>query len=121
MRAGRLDKFVTIQRKTETQSMSGEPTEAWETLIQRRSAGLWALAQGSETFTEPQLVARERVEWLLRSSADTADISPLDRLVYPAIAGDEVSDDRTIYDIVAVHEAGKDGIRLVTARRPDLT
>lgn len=121
MRAGRLDKFITIQRKTETQSMSGEPTEAWTTIIQRRSAGVWVPAQGSEAFTAPQLVARERVEWLIRVSDDVDDLSPLDRVVYPAIEADEVSDDRTIYDIVSVHEDRKDGLRLVTARRPDVT
>lgn len=131
MRAGRLDRVVTLQRKTETKSVSGAVTEAWTTLIARRAAGLWTPRSGSESFSDPQLVARERVEWIVRYSAALAEgddrLSARDRLVYPALAGvspDEEPDERDIYDIVGVfeaHELGRRvGLRIVTARRADV-
>lgn len=128
IRAGRLDRHITIQRRTVTDSDSGAQVETWSTLVNRRPAGLWTPRQGSESFSEPQLVARERVEWLIRYSSDVADLSPLDRVIYPALGADSPQDEpaeRDVYDIVAVHEAHElgryVGLRLVTARRPDVS
>lgn len=127
MRAGRLDRTITIQRRTVTNSDTGAQVETWATLVNRLPAGLWTPRQGSEVFSEPQLVARERVEWLIRYSSNVADLSPLDRVVYPALGADSPEDtpaERNVYDIVAVHEAHELGrnvaLRLVTARRPDV-
>lgn len=125
MRAGRLDRLITIQRKTVTQSDSGEPVEVWTTIAARRSAAIWTPQAGEETFREPHLVARQKLEWLIRYSSDVAALTPLDRIVYPALSEaspEDVPDERNIYDVVAVHELGRrDGLRIVTARRPDVS
>ena len=125
MRAGRLDRKITLQRKTSTLSDSGEPVETWSVVgALRRSAGIWTPQSGEESFKDPQLAAREKVEWLVRYSADVATLTPQDRLIYPALNDASPMDDpqeREIYDIVAVHEYGRrEGLRLVTARRPDV-
>lgn len=125
MRAGRLDRFVTIQHKSESSSDSGEPQVTWTTLIARREASIWTPQAGDEQFREPQLAARERVEWLVRYSANVAGLNPREhRIVYPALSEaspEDVPDERNIYDIVAVHEFGRqEGLRIVTARRPDV-
>lgn len=127
MRAGRLDKVITIQRKTVTRSDSGEPVETWTTLIARRAAGIWTPRSGAETFSEAHLVAREKAEWIIRKSSNVADLSPLDRVIYPALSANSPEEEpleRNIYDIVAAPEAHEFGrnvaLRLVTARRPDI-
>jgi head-tail adaptor len=123
MRAGRLDRLITIQRKTTTLSPSGEPIETWVTITARRHASIWTPQSGEESFANPQLVARQKVEWLIRWANDVAELSPLDRFIYPALSGGTPEpQERNIYDIVAVHEYGRRrGLRVVTARRPDVT
>lgn len=128
MRAGRLRKLITIQRRSVTESPSGEPIEVWTTIISRRPAAIWSPQSGQETFSDPQLVAREKVEWLIRESADVVDLTPLDRIIYPALAEESPEDvpvERNVYDIVSVHEYLEQdrlvGRRIVTARRPDVT
>ena len=115
MKAGRLDRKVTIQRKTVTRSPSGQPIETWSPLIARRWAALLPL-RGDERFTAPQYAAREQVQFELRYASDVAGVTPLDRVVYPAPAIAE----RDIYDVLAVHEVGrKRALRIVAARRVD--
>lgn len=125
MRAGRFDKLITIQRKTVMQSDSGEPVESWVTFASRRSATIWTPQAGEEAFREPHLVARQKVEWMIRYSADVAALNPLDRVVYPALSEsspEDVPDERNVYDIIAIHEFGRrEGFRIITARRPDTT
>lgn len=132
MRAGRLDRMITIQRRSVTVSDAGGEIETWTTIVSHRPAAIWTAQTGDETFNprQPQLVAVEKVEWMIRYSADVASLSPLDRIVYPALSEifedspedspEEVPDDRTIYDILAVHEYGRhEGLRVTTVRRPD--
>lgn len=125
MRAGRLDRLITIQRKTSTASDSGEPVDGWAAIgAVRRAASVWTPPAGEESFRDPQLVAREKVEWLIRYSADVAALTPQDRIIYPALSEaspEDVPDQRNIYDVAAVHEYGRrEGLRIVTARRPDI-
>lgn len=123
MRAGRLDRLVTVQRRTVTLSDSGAEIEAWTTVIARHPASIWTPQAGDETFSQPQLLALEKVEWLIRYSSAVAALTPLDRLVYPALSDaspEDIPNESKIYDIVAVHEFGRrEGLRVVTARRPD--
>ena len=79
MRAGSLDRRITIQRRTLTQSPSGESSEAWTNISLRRPASMWPLKGDDETFRSPEKVAYERIEFRIRYSADVADLSPLDR------------------------------------------
>lgn len=124
MRAGRLDRIVTIQRKTNSSSDSGDVVESWSTLIARRYAGYRPL-RGEERFTSEQVIGTEQVEFRIRYSADVADLSQRDRIVHPALSEDspeDVPDERDIYDILAVNEIGRrEGLLIVTQRRADAT
>jgi head-tail adaptor len=124
MRAGRLDRLITIQRKTLTESPSGEPVESWTTLVERRHAGYRPL-KGEERFTGEQVVGQEQVEFRIRWSADVAALSQHDRIVYPALADESPEDEpvtRNIYDVLAVHEVGRrEGLLVITQRRADAT
>lgn len=119
MRYGRLDRRITIQRKTVTQSLSGEPVETWANLVDR-----WASivpARGDERFAAPQIEASEQVEFVLRWSQLVADLTPLDRIVYPAVEDASPAppiSHANLYDIQAVHELGRrEGLRLIAVRR----
>jgi head-tail adaptor len=120
MRAGRLDRKITIQRMTETQSSSGFPVEGWAAISHRRSASYRPI-RGDERFSGEQWGASEQVEFAIRYSSDVADVSPLDRVIYPAPETDTPDPaDNTIYEIMAVHEIGRrEGLRLVAARRAE--
>jgi head-tail adaptor len=84
VRAGRLDRKVDIQRKSVTLSESGAPVETWTTLAANRWASV-APVSGEERFQQPQLLARQQTEFQIRWSAVIAELSPLDRLVYPSV------------------------------------
>lgn len=123
MRAGRLDRRITIQRKTLAQSTSGQEVELWNTLVARRWANVSPVS-GDERFSAPQYAAKEQVVFSIRWSGEVADLSPLDRIIYPAIDTTVVPQPeiahRHIYDVVAVHEIGRrEGLRVVTFRRAD--
>jgi head-tail adaptor len=126
MRAGRLDRLITIQRPTTTGSHSGEPQLSWVAIAgcQRRAASM-APVRGDERFTGEQIVGQEQVEFRIRYSAGVADISPKDRIIFPALGDNSPTNDprtREIYDILAVHEIGRrEGLRLITQRRADAT
>lgn len=124
MRAGRLDRLITIQRKTVTSTDSGDTVETWTTLIERRAAGYRPL-KGEERFAGEQTVGTEQVEFRIRYSSNVADLSQRDRIVYPALADESPEDEpdnRNIYDILAVNEIGRrEGFLIVTQRRADAT
>jgi head-tail adaptor len=121
MRAGNLDRLITIQRKTTSFSTSGAPNETWAALKHRCAAGYRPL-RGEERFSTAQDVASEQVEFLVRHAPGLADLSPLDRILYEAPAEQNVQapDLRTVWDILAVHELGRGkGLRVVAERRAD--
>lgn len=124
MRAGRLDRMITIQRKVETESPSGEPIATWTNIALRRSASYRSL-RGGERFTAEQYVANEQVEFQIRFSSDVAGLSPLDRIVYPALQADSPPNEpetRRIYDVIDASEIGRrEGVRVVAVRRADVT
>lgn len=64
--AGRLDRRITLQRKTVTRSASGEPSETWATL-----AAVWAHKlpmTGREFYTAAgaQIASEETARWRIR-------------------------------------------------------
>ena len=124
MRAGRLDRLITIQRKSSTPSDSGEQQETWTTIIERRAAGYRPL-KGEERFTGEQVIGTEQIEFRIRWSANVAALSQQDRIVYPALADESPEDEpdtRNIYDVLAVHEIGRrEGLLIITQRRSDVT
>lgn len=125
MRAGRLDRRITIQRKTVTMSSSGEPVETWTAVGAMRRAASKTPVRGDERFSTPQLVAREQVEFGVRYSADVAALTPQDRIIEPALEEASPANEprsRDIYDVLGVHEIGRrEGLRIITARRADVT
>lgn len=75
--------------------------------------------QGIERNTAAQLVGLEQVQFVLRWSQDISDLSPLDRIVFPAAdATTSPAMTRSIYDIFAVLELGRhESLQIMTARR----
>lgn len=124
MRAGLLDRFVTIQYKTITYSDSGEPVETWVDELSRWPASVRPIP-GDERFAGEQWVARQQTEFRIRWAEAVAALSPLDRIIYPAPALD-VSEGEpagiTVYDIMDVSEIGRrEGLLIKAARRTDVT
>ena len=76
MRAGPLDRRVTIEAPTPTQNSFGEPVEAWSEL-----ATVWARkrdVRASERFTAQQRLAQETAVFEIRFRSD---VTPKMRLV----------------------------------------
>ncbi|MCK1541442.1 head-tail adaptor protein [Bradyrhizobium sp. 179] len=128
IRAGSLDRRVTIQRRTVTQSASGEAIETWANVSVRRPASMWPLKGDDENFRSPEKVAYERIEFRVRYSSDVADLSPLDRVIHPALTAEQAADTnyviptRSIHDVLGTLEIDRRrGIRIITQRRADVT
>lgn len=123
MRAGRLDRRITIQRSTSTSSDDGHPTESWATVGELRTPADVVPLSGDERFSAPQLVSREQVEFFVRYSEALSSLSPVDRIIYPAFEANspQSAETRRIYDILAVNEIGRrEGLRIKAARRSDV-
>ena len=114
MRAGKLDIFITIQRKQVTQSSSGAEKVTW-TNVSTRPASIAPLL-GDERFNGEQIVALEQVEFITRYASVIADLRRDDRVIYPVTNS---PNENYIYDIVQASEIGRnEGIRIVAVRRP---
>lgn len=129
MRAGPLDRLITIQRNTTTAGEDGHPIASWSTVGPlRRSASVRAIS-GDERFTAPQYVASEQVEFRIRYALAVAEVTPLDRIIYPALTEAEAAESpaaeietRRIYDIMAAPEIGRrEGLLIKAVRRSDVT
>ena len=121
MRAGKLDRRIDLQRSTSTASASGEPVETWSDIVTNIPASIAPLS-GEERFTGPQIVATDQVEFRVRYSLAVASLSPLDRVVYPARNTASPPDEVSIYDVLQATEIGRrEGIRILAARRPDVS
>jgi SPP1 family predicted phage head-tail adaptor len=122
MRAGRLDRKITIQRKTTTVEESGQATETWADLAANRWAAVLPLA-GDERFAVPEIGANQQAEFQVRWSSSIAGLTPKDRIIYPI--PDDTSPatpipDTSVYDVAAVHEIGRrEGLRIIAIRRTD--
>ena len=120
MRAGTLDRFLTIQRKSVAQSASGEEVVTWGVLVQRRLCSV-SPTRGDERFTDPQYAAKQTTEFRIRYSDAVADLTPQDRIVYPAIGDGEEAPATSIYDVLAVHELGRrETLQILAFRRADV-
>jgi head-tail adaptor len=124
MRAGKLDRRITIQRHTITHSPTGAPIATWHVLALRRPASVAPVA-GAERYTGEQQIGHEQVEFQIHWSAEVAALSPKDRIVYPALTEASPLEEpplRSIYDVLAVHEIGRnEGLQIITMRRADVT
>jgi len=113
-----LDRKIDIERKTAVSDGYGQGIETWSKIATRRSAWV-APVRGDERFTSEQLVARQQTEFRVRYSSEIADLSPLDRIIYPATS--IIPRSHEIYDIIEVAELGRrEALRIITARRAEI-
>src|SRR5262245_9542221 len=102
-RAGALDTRVALQRKTTASSSSGDLTETWST-IGERWAEYMPFQRAQEMNVAAQWVAREQVSFTIRWDEGIKDLTPVDRIVCPAVDANPAKlQNRSIYDIIAVH------------------
>lgn len=95
MRAGSLDRRITIQRKSITQSDSGEEIVTWVDV-----AEVWAQKvedRGDERFARQQLVGHAIVTFRIRWSDTVKEVTDEHQIVF----------DGRSYDITAVREIGR--------------
>lgn len=127
-----MDRRVSILRKRVGLTAAGDSVDSWEPIVFGRWAQLAPL-QGEERFTGEQFVAMEQVEFRIRWSHDLAAVSPLCRIVEPALklaelegsppsyVTDATITERRQYDVMAVLELGRrETLRILAARRVDV-
>lgn len=105
MRAGKLDRKITIQEKIVTQTESGEPVETWSDIVE-----VWAQVKpnrGDERFGVMQNVGKAVVTFHMRW---LSNVSVLNRVIY----------DEKIWDILDVREIGRNvGLEIDCTARAD--
>jgi head-tail adaptor len=118
---GALDRTIAIQRAVYSQSASGEPVPTWVTLS-TRPASLQPIT-GSERFAKQQIIGNATVAFVVRWAEIIADITPIDRVIYPASALVKSPSDpaaNSVYDIQFVEEIGRrEGLRIFSVVRQD--
>jgi SPP1 family predicted phage head-tail adaptor len=123
----RYDRQIIIQRKTVTQSGSGDEIETWVDLVYKCLAFV-APTRGSERFTDPEKVADQEVTFTIRFHeipSASRPLGPEDRIIYPVdgIAANTQSPAwNLVYDIVSPDEVGRQvDMSIKTIRRADVT
>jgi SPP1 family predicted phage head-tail adaptor len=108
MKAGSLDRRITLLRGIETRNQFNEPILSWAPV-----ATVWA---SKEDIRDAERVASQEVgaditsRFQIRYSSAVADVNPKDRLQL----------DDKVYDIVAVKEIGRrDGLEISAIARAD--
>jgi head-tail adaptor len=121
MRAGTLDKRIAIQRKVTVASSSGEPVEVWSAIANNRAASM-APMSGFERLFTAQLGSRQQVQFRIRWDPTVSDLTPLDRIVFPAAeATNSPTQSRFFYDIMAVNNIGRnEEVQIIAVRQPDV-
>jgi head-tail adaptor len=123
----RYDRLITIQRKTVTQSGSGEEIAAWADIAYRCLAFV-APTRGTERITKsPQDVAEQEVTFTIRFHAIPSESRPLgpeDRILYPVdglARNVQAPAQNLIYSIVSPDEVGRQvDLSIKTLRRSDV-
>lgn len=109
MRAGELDRRITLQRAVTTRDDFNAPVETWLDL-----ARVWAKftpVNDGERFRAGERAAEVQARFLIRYSSQVADVSPKDRLIF---------DGRT-YAISHVKEVGRrEGLEITAGGRGDV-
>ena len=108
MKAGKLDRRVTLQRFTSTVDAYNEPVLTWATLAVR-----WAsyepLSDG-ERFRAGETAADASARFVIRWSSTVEDLNPKDRLTFDGVT----------YQILRVKEIGRrEGLEITAAARAD--
>lgn len=122
----RYDRYITIQRKSVTQSSSGEETATWADIAYRCPAFV-APTRGDERKTTSQDVAQQEVTFTIRFHAIPSASRPLgpeDRIIYPAdgiSANAQSPATNLLYDIVSPDEVGRQvDLSIKCVRRADV-
>ena len=114
MRAGKLDRLISIQRQIITRSNTGQQIITWSDLASNIPASLAPL-RGDERFSGAQIVAQEQFEFTVRWSPTIADIEADDRIIYPS---NDSPAQNQIYDVIQVSELGRrEGLKIVAFKR----
>jgi head-tail adaptor len=121
----RYDRIVTVQRKSITQSGSGEEVVTWADIAFQIPAG-HIPTPGSERMTNAQEVAEQEVTFTVRFHAIPDAYRPLtpeDRIIYPAhdvSANAQAPGIGRIFDVIGSEEVGREhDLRIRTKRRTD--
>src|SRR5262245_4888715 len=101
-----LDRRIDIERFSHIQDGTGQEVEAWSKIATRRPAAVKPV-RGDERYTSEQFIARQQVEFTIRWAASVADVSPLDRIIYPSSTAPADVDDPNVYDIIEVAEVDR--------------
>lgn len=108
MRAGKLDRRITLQQLTQGVDGYNRPTADWLTLATRWAS--WRRATANEQLAGGQVNAQVTDIFEIRYDSTVAALSPKDRLTYGS---------RT-YDIVEVTEIGRrEGLLIRAVARAD--
>ncbi len=108
----RYDRQIIVQRKTLTQSSSGETIETWADLAYKCFAFV-APDKGFEKFGSPEKVASQLTVFTIRFheiASASRPLTPLDRIIYPVdnVAANTQSPVwSSIYDIISPDEVGR--------------
>lgn len=123
----RYDRPIIIQRKTVTQSSSGEEIATWADVVYRCFADA-SPTRGSERFTRAQDVAEQEVTFTTRFHnvpSASRPLTPEDRIIYPAdgIAQNaQTPATYLIHDVVSADVVGRDvDLSIKTIRRSDVS
>jgi head-tail adaptor len=121
----RYDRLITIQRKSVTQSSSGEEIATWADIAYQVPA-IATPTKGTERVTASQKVAQQEVTFIIRFHAipdASQPLGPEDRIIYPAdnvAANTQAPADTLLYDIVSPDEVGRQvDLSIKTFRRAD--
>lgn len=105
LEAGRLDRWVTIERATTTKNRLNEDVQTWDTHAER-----WASckpAPGTERFQSAETAAHAPMRFVFRWEDDLVDVE--DRILH---------DDGRRYPVVSVNEIGRrEGWEVLTEGR----
>ena len=104
MRAGDLDREVTIERYTFSRGPNNEPLETWTPDAEPLAAS-WRRATANERLAAAQVSASVTDIFEVRWTEDLEDLNPKDRLRYEG----------RIYDIGEVTEIGRREGQLIRA------
>jgi len=103
MRAGRMDRLITLQSYTETQATSGAITKNWAPI-----ATVWAEKipiRGAERFVGSQIVAELEAKYRIRFRSDLT-------------AAKGIIDNEEEFDIQSIIELGrKEGLEITAKAR----
>jgi SPP1 family predicted phage head-tail adaptor len=109
MRAGDLDKFITIKRATTTTNAFNEKVQTWSDLVTRRHAMAQPVSD-AERFRAGETLSTRKYRFTIRYSANVADVDPRDRIEFEG----------RIYDINGVKEVGRrEGIEFTATARAE--